>query len=287
MCASFGIERQQDWPAGAILAQANGAQADSTFWICAQPVHLAVNRDELELLPLAQLHLPEVQSRSLFAAIETHCAEHGLTTRYIEAGLWCIGSQHAQDISTTEIESVEGRSIGAALASGGDARWWQRLIVELQMVLHEHPINIARESNGEAPVNGIWIWGGGIAPEVHRRFDTMCVQHPLLRALAMLSHARALEPRCNLNSLFDGNRGLVELTSAVDAEVGAWLSRFERDWMAPAWEALGKGPLKELNMVFALAGGVVSCRCDRPARRRFWRRASAFQRQFARWKADR
>lgn len=283
MCASFGIERQQDWPVGAILAQANGALTDSTFWLCAQPVHLAVNRDALVLLPPAQLHLADAQSRTLFRSIEAHCAALGLQMRYIEAGMWCIGSQRRQDLATTEIERVQGRSVNDALASGGDARWWQRLTVELQMLLHQHEVNVARETGGEAPVNSVWFWGGGTAQDVHHRFDTMCVDHPLLRAIARLSRARFLESSCNINSILDGNRGLVELACATDNDVDACLSRLETDWMAPAWKTLGKGSLKELNMVFAQPEGLVTCRCDSRARWRFWRGHAAFRRQLSRW----
>lgn len=284
ICAQFGIERQQDWPAGAILAQADSEETGSTFWICAQPVHLAVNRDELVLMPPAQLHLPDAQSKALFCSVETHCAEHGLEMRYIDAGMWCIGSRRAQDLSTTEIECVEGRSVGAALAAGSDAHWWQRLIVELQMVLHEHPVNIARERNGEAPVNSVWIWGGGSTPDVHHHFDTMCVEQPLLRAMARLSRARTPGIPCHIDRVLDDERGLVEFANAADVDIGTCLSRLEAEWMAPAWEALAKGSLKELNMVFALPEGLVTCRCDRRARRRFWKRRSALRRQIAHWK---
>lgn len=286
MCAQFGIERQQDWPAGAILAHANGAQAGTAFWICAQPAHLAINRDELVLLPPAQLHLTDRQSKSLFSSVETHCAERGLQMRYVEAGLWCIGSPRTQDLVTMEPECVEGRSVNGALPSGADAPWWQRLVVELQMVLHQDPVNIARESNGEAPVNSVWIWGGGSAPEVHHHFDTMCVEHPLLRAMARLSRARAIETPCNIDSVLEGNGGLVELANTTGTDIDTFLSWIETKWMEPAWEALGKGSLKELNMVFAVPGGLITCRCDRQARRRFWKRRSALRLQLVHWKPD-
>ena len=286
MCANFGIERQGDWPAGAILAQANDAPPGLAFWICAQPVHLAINRDQLELLPPAQLHLPDAQSRTLFSAIESHCAGYGLLMKYIEPGLWCIGSPRVQDLSTMEIECVEGRSVNEALPSGADASWWQRLIVELQMVLHQQPVNMVRESQGEVPVNSIWIWGGGSVPEVQPHFDTMCVRHPLLRALARASQARSIEVPCNIGDFSNSDCGLIEIPDTIDTQPDARLSQLDVEWMSPAWEALGTGALDELNMVFALDQGLVTCRCDRRARRRFWKRGSALRRQLAQWQSD-
>ena len=283
MCGQFGVKRQRDWPAAAILAQANGASPGPTFWICAQPVHLTVNRDELILLPPAQLHLRDTQSRSLFASIEAHCADHGLQMRYIEADMWCIGSPRVHDLSTSEIQCVEGRSVGTALPNGGDAPWWQRLIVELQMVLHEHPVNVTRESNGEVPVNSVWIWGGGLMPQIQSSFDTMCVADPLLRALASLSRARAPDTPCNIGNILDGNAGLIEFANASGTDIDQRLLRLETEWMAPAWEALRAGALEEMYMVFTLHGGLVTCRCDRRARRRFWKRGAALRRQLAQW----
>jgi hypothetical protein len=32
------------------------------------------------------------------------------------------------------------------------------------MWLHEHPLNDARRRRGEAPVTGLWLWGGGPSP---------------------------------------------------------------------------------------------------------------------------
>ena len=58
--------------------------------------------------------------------------------------------------------------------------------LEAQMILHEHEINVAREERGDLPINSLWLCGGGTVPAVHRCFDTMSVQDPLLRAAALL-----------------------------------------------------------------------------------------------------
>ncbi len=286
ICASFGVQRQQDWPAGAILAQATGAPDDSAFWLCAQPVHLTVDRDDLVLLPSSRLHLSEDESRALFSFLETHCAASGLQMRYIDTGLWCIGSQRSQNLSTTETEFAQGRSVSGLLPSGKDAGWWQRLVLEMQMALHEHPINVAREQRGESPVNSLWLWGGGTASRVRRGFDTLCVADPLLRAVALLSGARLVET-ARVNDFSGSEHGLVEFVADTSVSLEASLALLESDWLSPAWEALGKGLLEELTMVLALPGRLIICRCDRTARRRFWRRRRAFQRQIVQWQLNR
>jgi hypothetical protein len=33
---------------------------------------------------------------------------------------------------------------------------------EIQMVWHEHPVNLAREERGEVPINSLWLYGGAL-----------------------------------------------------------------------------------------------------------------------------
>jgi hypothetical protein len=39
-------------------------------------------------------------------------------------------------------------------------REWRRLLNEIQMVWHDHPVNLARAERGEMPINSLWLFGG-------------------------------------------------------------------------------------------------------------------------------
>ena len=284
ICASFGIERQHDWPAGALLAQADGTRNGSTFWICAQPVHLAIDRDDLVLQPRSQLNLSEQESRALFGLLEPYFAGHELEMKHIDTGLWCVGSKRSQQLMTTDLELAEGRSVDGLLPSGKDAAWWQRLVLEAQMTLHEHEVNVAREERGDLPINSLWLCGGGTVPAVHRCFDTMSVQDPLLRAAALLSQARLIEmPNNALDVIGENEHALVETIVSMRDGPSASLSTLEADLMAPAWKALNSGRLDQLRLVLPLPNGVLICRCDRKARRRFWKRRQAVPQFLSLW----
>jgi hypothetical protein len=47
------------------------------------------------------------------------------------------------------------------LPQGADAQVLKRFGAELEMWLHEHPVNEARRMRGELPVSTLWLWGGG------------------------------------------------------------------------------------------------------------------------------
>lgn len=60
------------------------------------------------------------------------------------------------------------------LPSGEGAAGFRQLVSEVEMALHEHEVNRRRQASGKQPVNCLWIWGGGVAP------DQETVPHPPL-----------------------------------------------------------------------------------------------------------
>ena len=285
ICAAFGVKRQNDWPVGAILAQAREAPGVSAFWVCANPVHLAIDRDSLILQPLSELRISDQESQALVSAIRAHFATEQLEMIHIDTGVWVVGALHDQNLSTTELALAEGRSVDGLLPTGADAPWWQRMVTEAQMILHDHPVNIAREQRGEVPINSLWIWGGGTAPVIQKSFDTMHAADALLRALAALSGTPLMDlPGDALDIPLD-HRYLVEFVVTDKPGTTGSISALETDWIAPAWRALGTGRLDELTLIVPLPNAIAVCQCDRKARRRFWRRNRTLTRLLGQWQA--
>jgi hypothetical protein len=46
-----------------------------------------------------------------------------------------------------------------------DTGTYHSLRGEVEMALHDHAVNVRRESQGLPPVNSLWLWGGGFAPQ--------------------------------------------------------------------------------------------------------------------------
>ena len=77
---------------------------------------------------------------------------------------------------------IDGQSPEAMMPEGKGAETYHRLLSEVQMSLHEHEINLRRENEGQRPINSIWIWGGGVAPEPDARpIPPLFANDPLLR----------------------------------------------------------------------------------------------------------
>jgi hypothetical protein len=140
------------------------------------------------------------------------------------------------------------------------------------MVLHHADVNRRRELRGEHPVNGLWLWGGGLLPErVPCPGVEVCPGDDLSRGVGL--HAG-----CGLVAAEDavGRPGVVLRAdtslqrSALNVDADAWwaaLADIERSCGA-VLRALAQRRLDAL--------AIDSCegtawRVDRAALRRFWR----------------
>ena len=54
---------------------------------------------------------------------------------------------------------------GVDPATGADYTSVVRMLLnEVQVLLHQHPLNAARQTRGLPPVNSVWFWGAGRLP---------------------------------------------------------------------------------------------------------------------------
>ncbi|OZA27696.1 MAG: hypothetical protein B7X91_07605 [Hydrogenophilales bacterium 17-64-11] len=163
LCGALGIKRQQDWPLAPITLEADGGMAGDAYWLRADPVHLRVMRDRIVLADSRDLALPQQEAATLAAAIGRHFGED-LSPIPLTPKHWYLRFPHAPRLATTALSVAVGRDIDPLLPHGADAMHFRAQLNELQMLLHDHPLNQAREARGELPVNSLWLWGGGNKP---------------------------------------------------------------------------------------------------------------------------
>ena len=133
----------------------------------ADPVHLRVDRDCARLFaaPLLQIHSAE--AAALAETLAAHLVGDGLELRVAAPQRWYLRGAALAGLRSTPLAAASGRSVVELLPQSVDgtaARHWQRLHTELQMLLHQHPVNTAREARGEPAVNSLWLWGEGALP---------------------------------------------------------------------------------------------------------------------------
>jgi len=159
-----GADLLSRWPAGPALALENGLTAAGPgSWCVAQPVHFATGLDHLRLAPLAQAALTEDDVSALGALVSAHFATDELTVAAFAQDAWLLRFARSIDCSTQPPDAVVGHNVHDFMPTGRDGSRIRSLMNEIQMLLHEHPVNQRRERARRLPVNGWWLWGFGDA----------------------------------------------------------------------------------------------------------------------------
>ena len=169
----------------------------------------------------------------------------------------------------------------ATLPRGNDGRAWRTRLTEAQMVLHASVVNERREARGLAPVNSLWLWGGGVPPNLELdRFTVIHSDDPVARGIAATHSTRCSDVLQNFGRLALADaptRELVTLETvhglAAAGNVEAWragIEQIEELWLKPALKALRAGKFDRLSLHTASAPALV---VTRGALWRFWHRA--------------
>lgn len=132
----------------------------------ADPIFLKADRDSATLVPAEQLALSEEDSATLIKSMNDFVAEDGLSFFSRSPDEWYMSGRSAAALESYPPSFLASRKASTFLPDGDDAAPWRRLMTELQMLLHSHPINVQREQRGLMPVNSVWFWGGAALPTV-------------------------------------------------------------------------------------------------------------------------
>jgi len=213
LCQALGIARQQDWPLAPITLQASGGQPGTDYWLRADPVHFSVMRDRIVLAGSHGLDLCQAEADELAASIAAHFGAE-LSPQPLHPQRWYLRLPTTPQLATTPLSCGMGRDIDPLLPRGHDASRFRTQLNELQMLLHDHPVNQAREACGQLPVNSLWLWGGGTLPQV--RPNALRVVTDNAEAIALIQFAGATRIPADTHS-DQGNPDVVVLETLVAA----------------------------------------------------------------------
>ncbi|HEX9184078.1 MAG TPA: hypothetical protein VF876_12550 [Burkholderiales bacterium] len=249
LAEAFGVE---PLPAGALTAGAEG------FWLRADPVHLRLMRDRIVLVPVSGLRAEE--AGALVATLNRHFeGRHEFRAPHPDA--WAMRAEPAA-LEAREPQALAGADVDANLPGAP----WTALLTEIQMALHEHPVNEARE----LAVNSVWLWGAGALPRsAAAPWRSVSADDPLARGLARLAGIAARESARSAEDWFAGlpedGRHLVVLEGSA--------AELEQAWFTPLLAALRSGRVGMVTLHVPGAG--ISVETTRGDLRRFWRRPRA------------
>jgi hypothetical protein len=274
LLASFGFQGAAIVPSAALCALGDGVDPNQDYWLRADPVCLAPTRTHLTLVELPEDDLTPTEAQLLSAAVSAHLS--ACTCRLVtpHPQRWYLRLPDALAMRTLPPSLCSGNLQESHLPSGPDSAAWKRLITEVQMILHAHPVNVARENAGKLPANAIWPWGGGrlSGGAAQSSYRHVWSNDPLTRGLARAAGttAHGLPPHAKHLFASDCVSGLVVLNVPRDLDT---FETLERVWFQEMLAALGDGRLTELLLTVLFPKGTIARRTTSANLRRWWRRA--------------
>jgi len=269
LCQQMGVKKQTDWPIAPLCWLGEGNQPEVAYWLRADPVHLVLQRDSFSLGECVALSLRDTQT--LMAVLNEHFAPDGLQFYVAGSGRWYLHLNIHPEISTSLLETVIGRDISAYFPQGAGGGEWNRLLNEMQMLLHDHPVNQVREAGGELPVNSVWLSGGGVLPEKPETSPkTIFSNNALAKGLGLTADCPCLVLPENLEAIINQS----------DSDVWLVLDKIdeaETKWFAPALAGLRTGKIGQLTLHFAVREQVLSVDIRPRDLWKFWRKPKSLK----------
>ena len=271
-------------PVAPLTALADGLaqSAPGHVWLRADPVHLHIERDHIQMFDAHRFELAQHEADALAATLNGHFARDGLRIETPHPARWYVQVPAADAPASAPLWDVSGRSMFEHLPGVSGAADWKARGNEAQMMLYEHPVNAAREARGAVPVNGVWFWGAGTLPAVpSAHFTAVVTADALTLGLAIRAGIPAEAPRA-LRQLIERTRegtvlvafgGLSDAIRAGDA--ARWSDAFtaaDTDWFAPALQGLRDGTIGAVRVVAPSATRTLEATVRKSDLLKFWRR---------------
>jgi hypothetical protein len=289
-----GLQVRQLTAATSLLGDGGAPGGDS--WLRADPVQLTVDRDSLVLADASTFSISADEATALMQTINTHFApelQFEMRTPLHWYARLGEDAHVAMALRWTPLHAARGQAVRGNLPQGDNAMRWNALSNEVQMLLHGHPVNTAREARGDPLINSLWFWGAGplFAPE-GSAFGQLFADDPVARGLCIAAGGSAAPLPQDARAWLQGEAGSGKVLFVLDglsppaayADHEQWAeqaARLEQDWFAPMLAALRSDRIGMLTL--ALPGNTTD---DDPAAhtqgieaeivrgdlRRFWRR---------------
>jgi hypothetical protein len=281
---SFAVAKQEDWPAAPYSLIADGGLPNGAWWLRADPVNLRVEGDTVLLSDAARFDVTQEEVASLAASLNAHFATVGISFHPLQSNRWYARVEQSPRMTAPPVAEVRGQDMFESLPEGPDGGRWRSVLNEVQMVLHEHPVNVAREARRAATVNGLWFWGAGRVTETPRMaYQRVTSDSPIANGLALAAGIRHDPLPASAREWLDssGRSGVEAIIlealrePAAYGDMSGWrstLADLERDWFVPLLAALRAGRIGMITLYAPAAVRTHEAETTRQDLRRFWRR---------------
>ena len=280
----FGIEPGDTVPVAA-LTHANDRRArprEASYWLRVDPVTMWADMARVFMTHCGFADLDPYERNEVESCVREVLEAEGFKLHGEHPERWCIALNEPLPFDFTPLDEALGMDVGDVLPDHPEARHWRRVLNEVQVALHNAPVNARRRAAGRQEVNSVWFWGGGFIPDAAPGclLDTVYSNDAVSRGLALINDLRlkTLDEALGTEFADDGQTVLIdwgaprmyERSAAAEMELGRMEALVSR-----LLEGVHRGRL----LLRLYEGGGAGRAYDSSARWRLWRHRQPLSRQ--------
>lgn len=289
MAFHFGLTEQltqtNSPPFASLAMYLHGIGQQTGIWFILHPAHFQLGQDHMIMADRRTLSLSDSESRQLFDATLPSFEHAGKRLIYGDPMTWFVRADDWKDLITTSPDMACGRNLAQWMPVGPGELAWRKLLNEVQMLWHAHPVNAERETRKLMRVNALWLWAGasGFSPNFPAILPYTNAYHFVGRLETFGQFFPEHEPNFTANDILahPPEHGLVFLDTLIAPALAnnwsAWLSAYkklEKEWFAPLLEGLQQRQIERITLNMSNDLAMKTFVVDRSSLRKFWKRKS-------------
>ena len=130
-----------------------------TVWL-AELSAITVGREGAAIAHPASFEVTPDEADALFDAVSGLWADRAISALPLNARQWRIWLDPSANTRSLTPAAMAEMRLTDWWPQEDSLREWRRLLNEIQMVWHDHPVNLARAERGDVPINSLWLYGG-------------------------------------------------------------------------------------------------------------------------------
>lgn len=152
-------------PVAALVRQQLAGDAGDAMWLCADLACVEADMAAARVLACGDMDLPAEEAEALAEVVSPLLGDSGMHLQTTTPTRWHLRLAHGSPVPDLDSPNqILGDNLMHHLPAGDAGKRWRQLLNELQIVLHQHPLNKARVQHGQPAANSLWLWGGGSLP---------------------------------------------------------------------------------------------------------------------------